>query len=143
MKKAYYAAFVPNDGKVSVFFPDFPGLHPWHETMELAFQDAMDGLDLHLEGMADDGDDIPEPSSLEEARAVMEKRFAEIGVTPFEIVWQLVPAPDLSEQQARVNVSFKRYTLDMIDRKAEAAGMTRSGFLAAAARAFDAERLDR
>jgi predicted RNase H-like HicB family nuclease len=134
VKKAYYAVFVPNDGKVSVFFPDFPGLFPWHETMEQAFQDAIGGLDVHMEGMADDGDEIPEPSSLDEAKVKIAESFAAIDVDPVDAVWQLVPAPDISEQQTRVNVSFKRYTLNMIDRKADAAGMTRSGFLGAAAR---------
>ncbi|MBR4741495.1 MAG: hypothetical protein IK079_01160 [Desulfovibrio sp.] len=38
-----------------------------------------------------------------------------------------------------MNVSFARYKLDMIDRKAKAAGMTRSGFLAAAAGAYAVE----
>lgn len=96
VKKAYYAAFVPNDGKVSVFFPDFPGLFPWHETMEQAFADAMKGLDVHMEGMADDGDEIPEPASLEEAKAAMAERFAAIGVDMADAIWQLVPAPDIS-----------------------------------------------
>jgi hypothetical protein len=39
-----------------------------------------------------------------------------VDVDPVDAVLQLVPAPDISEQQTRVNVSFKRYTLNMIDR---------------------------
>ena len=111
--------------------------------MELAFQSAMEGLEAHMEVMADDGDEIPEPSPLEDAQAMLAERFAAIDVDGSDAVWQLVPAPDISEQQARVNVSFKRYTLDMIDRKADAAGMTRSGFLAAAARAYEVEQQGR
>lgn len=46
---------------------------------------------------------------------------------------QLVPAPDLDDSLVRVSVSFRRYILNQIDRKAEEAGLSRSGFLAAAA----------
>jgi predicted ABC-type ATPase len=37
----------------------------------------------------------------------------------------------------QVAVSFKKYALDMIDRKARELGMTRSGFLGVAAAAYD------
>lgn len=40
----------------------------------------------------------------------------------------------------QVAVSFKKYALDMIDRKAAAAGMTRSGFLVKAAEAYQPEQ---
>lgn len=56
---------------------------------------------------------------------------------PEDTLFLLIPAPGLNVSPVRVTVSFKRYTLDMIDCKAEAAGMTRSGFLAAAAAASD------
>jgi hypothetical protein len=36
-----------------------------------------------------------------------------------------------------VAVSFKKYALDMIDRKAKELGMTRSGFLGVAAAVYD------
>ncbi|MDR2727277.1 MAG: type II toxin-antitoxin system HicB family antitoxin [Deltaproteobacteria bacterium] len=39
-----------------------------------------------------------------------------------------------------VSVSFKKYALDMIDRKAAAAGMSRSGFLVRAAESFQVAR---
>lgn len=135
---AYYGVFVPSDGKWSVEFPDLPGLLPWADTLEEAFADAIEALDLHLEALASDGDPIPAPSSRREAldnfTAACKARGQKV---PEGAELQLVPAPEISEQQMRVNVSFKRYTLDMIDRKADAAGMTRSGFLAAAARDYE------
>jgi len=48
--------------------------------------------------------------------------------------------PDVQEKPARVNVSFRKATLSMIDRKAAAAVMTRSGFLSRAARSFQVEQ---
>jgi len=53
---------------------------------------------------------------------------------------QLVPVPDVQEKPSRVNVSFRKSTLAMIDRKAAATGMTRAGFLAKAAESFQVER---
>lgn len=141
MKSIFYpAVFVPNDGKYSVFFPDLPGCLPWGDTAQEAFSDAVEGLAAFLEVSADEGDFIPPPSSIDAAL----KRYAtecekDGEPVPDGTFVQLVPVPAISEQQARVKVSFKRYTLDMIDRKAEAAGMTRSGFLAAAARAYEVE----
>lgn len=48
-----------------------------------------------------------------------------------------VPSPNLDTQIKKVAVSFSQHKLDMIDRKAKASGMTRSGFLAAAASAYE------
>ena len=59
---------------------------------------------------------------------------------PEGLALQLVPVPDVQEPPARVNVSFRKSTLLLIDRKAEAAGMTRSGFLARAADAYEVGR---
>ena len=138
---AYYAVFVPNGGKVSVFFPDLPGCLPWGDSFEEAFADAIEALELHLEGLAEDGDPIPPPSGREAAweRFAQERAASGKGIAESMQV-QLVPAPDMREKPARVNVSFRHHTLAMIDRKAEAAGLTRSGFLSRAAEAFQMEQ---
>ena len=51
-----------------------------------------------------------------------------------------VQSPNLDMQVKKVAVSFSQYKLDMIDRKAKAAGMTRSGFLAVAASEFESRQ---
>lgn len=136
--RAYYAVFVPEEGgKVSVWFPDVLGCQTWGDNMEHAFVQAMDALEGHLEALADDGDPIPAPSHHENALTMVHRDFAQEGENmPEGTVLQLVPVPDVWEKPARVNVSFRKSTLTMIDRKAEAAGMTRSGFLSRAAEAF-------
>jgi predicted RNase H-like HicB family nuclease len=139
---AYYAVFVPEeDGKVSVWFPDVPGCQTWGENMEHAFAQAMDALESHLEALVDDEDLIPDPSHYGEAWDMVRRDFEEEKeAMPQGTVLQLVPVPDVQEKPTRVNVSFRKSTLTMIDRKAEAAGMTRSGFLARAAESFQMER---
>jgi DNA-binding transcriptional regulator PaaX len=92
--------------------------------------------------MADDGDDIPEPSSREVALEKLREQHAGLGFgdLPQGVELHPVPSPNLDAQVKKIAVSFSQYKLDMIDRKAKAAGMTRSGFLAAAAGAYEAHR---
>ena len=47
-----------------------------------------------------------------------------------EVQYQLVGAPDKDMTPVKISATFTRYALDVIDRKAKARGMTRSGFLA-------------
>ena len=133
---AYYAAIFLDEGKYSVFFPDVPGCQTWGHTVEEAFDRAIDALAGHLGALADDGDPIPPPSNLATARKKWRHLCIdmELEIEQREkVMFQLIPAPELDLVPVRVSVSFKRYVLNMIDRKAEAAGMTRSGFLASLA----------
>jgi hypothetical protein len=106
---------------------------------------AIDALAGHLEAMADDGDAIPTPSGYDAAWAVLRKEVAGYGLGPLPggTLLHPVPAPALDMRTRQVSVSFKKYAFDMIDRKAEAVGMTRSGFLHKAAEAFQLERPSR
>lgn len=138
--KTYFAAFLPEaEGGYSVFFPDVCGLQTQGETLDEAFEMAVDALAGHLEVLANDGDHIPEPRTLEQVKAFFKTCCEELCIDHSAAFFQMVPAPDLDTQNVRVTVSFRRYALDMIDRKAEAAGMTRSGFLMYAASQFEAE----
>ncbi len=52
-----------NDG-ISIEFPDLPGCLPCANTMEEAFRHAKEAMALHLFGMEEDGDPIPEPADI-------------------------------------------------------------------------------
>lgn len=71
-EKKYYAFpalfFYDNDG-ISVEFPDLPGCLPCAHTSEEAFQNAKEALGLHLFGMEQDGDSIPEPTPVRNLKA--------------------------------------------------------------------------
>jgi len=86
---------------------------------------ATEALALHLEGLVEDGEAIPEPSSLE---AVMADPDHRDGVAV------LIPAPATAPKSVRINITLPSDILDQIDRMAEREGFTRSGFLAQAAR---------
>ncbi len=108
-----------------VSFPDFPGCISAGDSMEEARSMAAEALGLHLEGLAQDGDAVPEPSSIEAVMAERENRDA---------VAILVDAPRDTSKAVRVNITLPADVLDEIDRYAESQGLTRSGFLARAAR---------
>lgn len=56
------AIFQVADDGISITFPDLPGCLPCADTMEDAFANAKEALQLHLYGMEEDSEPIPEPS---------------------------------------------------------------------------------
>lgn len=52
-----------DDGTWSVVLPDLPGCVSWAETHDDALLNAAEAATLHLEGLRDHGDQIPEPSN--------------------------------------------------------------------------------
>ncbi len=64
MKDTYVfpAIFHEDSDGISISFPDLPGCLPCADTMEEAFQNAKEALQLHLFGMEEDGEEIPLPS---------------------------------------------------------------------------------
>ncbi len=53
-----------DEGTVGVSFPDLPGCISTGEGTTEAVKNAKEALCLHLYGMEEDGDNIPEPSDL-------------------------------------------------------------------------------
>jgi predicted RNase H-like HicB family nuclease len=121
------------DSDFGVSFPDFPGLITAGTSLDDARAMAEEALAFHIEGLVEDGEPIPEPSSLDAVMADSENRDG---------VAILVTAKTTAPKTVRVNVTLPEDVLTRIDRYAEAHGFTRSGFLArAATRAID-EGLD-
>ena len=138
----YYAGFIPTDGGYAVLFPDLPGCNSDGATLEGAFAMAIQAVAGHIEALADDGDAVPEPSDQGTALEKLREQYAglDLGELPEGTQLHPVPAPNLDTRTRQVAVSFSKYKLDMIDRKAQATGMTRSGFLAAAASAYTGQQ---
>jgi len=114
------------DSDYGVSFPDLPGVITAGSTLDEARDMAAEALALHLEGLAEDGEAVPEPSSLEDIMANRENQDA---------VATLIPAPTANAvKSVRVNVTLPSDLLEQIDAKAEEEGFTRSGFLAQSAR---------
>lgn len=73
-----YVALIHKDANshYGVAFPDFPGVITAGETLDEARRLAEEALTFHAEGMIEDGDPLPEPSSLEAVMGISETGMA-------------------------------------------------------------------
>lgn len=62
---AFIAIFHYDEDGISISFPDLPGCFPCAHSTDEALKNAKEALGLHLFGMEQDGDPIPEPTALE------------------------------------------------------------------------------
>ena len=108
-----------------VSFPDFAGIATAGTSLDDARAMAEEALAFHIEGLVEDGEAIPEPSSLDAVMADPENRDG---------VAILVAVKTDAPKCVRVNVTLPEDVLAQIDRYAASRGFTRSGFLAQAAK---------
>jgi hypothetical protein len=93
------------------------------KTIEEASRMAAEALALHIQGIVEDGETVPEPSTVDDVAADAARRRAIAFLVN-------VDAPDAT---VRVNITARESQLAKIDALAEAAGMTRSGYMVRAA----------
>ncbi|KHQ49689.1 type II toxin-antitoxin system HicB family antitoxin [Mameliella alba] len=123
----YYIALVHHDedSAYGLTFPDLPGAFAAGDTWDDIPQTAAEALDFWFEDQPD-----VEESSLEEIRQrpdVAEEMAAGAVLMP-------VPYIPADTAAARVNITLERGLLRAIDETTKARKMTRSSFLASAAR---------
>ena len=93
---------------------------------------AEEALLFHIEGMIEDGEEIPAPSPLDEIMKIREARDAVAFIVDAKV----------AERAIRINVSIPEKELKAIDAYAQSHGLSRSGlFLKAAKLAIDEDRL--
>lgn len=124
---ASYIALIHKDASsdYGVSFPDFPGCVTAGVTIDEARTMAREALDLHIEGMIEDGEAIPAPSNLAPIMQERENRDA---------VAFLVEPSQHQFRSVRVNITLPEDALARIDSYAEEHGYTRSGFIVKAAK---------
>lgn len=126
-----YVAFVhkePNSA-FGVSFPDFPGCISAGATADEALRSAVEALALHAAGMEADGEQVPHPRSLDEIEADGSLKDQRKGAS-----FALVPLVRERGASVKVNLSLDAGLLEAIDAAARERGLTRSAFLASAAR---------
>jgi predicted RNase H-like HicB family nuclease len=111
------------DSDYGVSFPDLPGCVTAGKTLEQAQRMAREALALHLAGMVEDGDAIPEASHLDDLASDPARRDALCFLV----------AAEVRNRVLRVNITAKESQLRKIDELAAAADMTRSTFMVRAA----------
>lgn len=104
-----------------VEFPDFPGCATAGIDLDDARVMAAEALELHIQGMVEDGETIPEPSGLDAIMNDPHHRDAVVLV---------VPVAARSSPAVRINVTLPKDLIAAIDRVSG----NRSRFLADAAR---------
>lgn len=123
----YYTAIVHQDGDSAfgLTFPDLPGCFAAADSWDAIPAAATEALDLWFE---DQPDTAPTPLDTLRKRVDVAEELAAGGV--------LLPVPYIPADTAveRVNVTLERGLLRAIDETAKGRGMTRSAFLASAAR---------
>lgn len=113
------------DSDFGISFPDFPGCVSAGATLDETLAMGREALQAHVELMAEVGEAIPDPTSLEAAVADP----ANAGGVPV-----LIAVAPAAARTVRVNITMAEDALRAIDAYAEQRGYTRSGFLAAAAK---------
>jgi predicted RNase H-like HicB family nuclease len=108
-----------------VDFPDLPGCISAGASLEEARKNAAEALKLHIAGLIEDGEPIPEPSALDVIMA---------DPANSDAVAFLVSLDQEPTRSVRVNITLPEKDLILIDREARQRGLTRSAFLLDAAR---------
>jgi predicted RNase H-like HicB family nuclease len=118
-----------------VAVPDLPGCFSAGDSIEEAFDNAAQAIELHCELLAEGGGDLPSLKAMTEHQANREYRGWVWGVVDVPIERYFGPAE-------KVNITVPARVLRRIDEYARAHGQSRSGFLTQAAVAEMAKSLD-
>ena len=116
-----YIAMIEKDSKsdFGVIFPDFPGCVSAGKTMEEAISNASEALDLHIEGMLEDGEALPQPSDISDIVSNSEyKDMAAIFVDA-----------ERASKTERINITLPSYVLSRIDNVVNKSGLSRSAYM--------------
>jgi len=108
------------DSDFGVSFPDFPGCVTAGRTLEEAHRMAAEALSIHIAGMIEDGEVIPEPSTLDALAH---------DPSMTDAVAFLVRVDPQMGPTVRINITAREKQIEEIDRLAKSAGMTRSGYM--------------
>jgi predicted RNase H-like HicB family nuclease len=126
-----YVALVDGQaGAYGVVLPDLPGCSSGGATVDEALLNAQEAVSLWADEMSVQGGEIPAPRDMEAAMKDPDVAAA-IGAGA---ALALVPLVRNSGQPTRADISLDRGLLEAIDQAAAARGLTRSAFLATAAR---------
>ena len=132
-----YPVVIHKDKKsdYGITVPDFPGCFSAGKTMDEAIAMAREAIELHIEGLIEEGLPVPEPTGIETHK---ENPLYAGGI------WAIVTVDEsnLRIRAKRVNITIPERVLDAVDRFAKAHGQTRSGLLAKAAVQYMADQAE-
>src|SRR5688500_5335271 len=115
------------NGRFGVTFPDFPGCTTVARSPDEAVAKAAEVLAFHAEGLAEDGP-LPQPRT-----PTGTKRSPQLKDEGKDALPVLVP-DEPPARAVQLNFTLDESLLGRIDRAANSAGQTRSGYLTEAAK---------
>jgi len=120
------------DSDYGVTVPGLPGCFSAGSTMDEALTMAREAIELHLEGLLEEGLPVPDPGTIEEHKRDPLYRGG---------VWAVVSADlaALPGKARRINITMPRRVVEAVDRFAREHHQTRSGLLTRAAAVFVAQ----
>lgn len=125
----FFIAIEPgNDAQAfGVVVPDLPGCFSAGDTLDAAFDNAKEAIELWCETVIEDGGKLPACKTLSEHQS--DPEFS-------GWVWSVVDVPieRYLGKAEKINITMPSLLLSWVDDYAKTHGMTRSGFLAQAAR---------
>ncbi len=116
-----------------VTVPDLPGCFSAGRTLDEAIALAREAVELHIEGLIEEGQAIPRAGTIEHHR-----RNRDYADGTWAIV--SVDTSKLPLKARRINITLPERVLRAVDRQAEREGETRSGLLVRAATTYMAGR---
>lgn len=128
----HYVAVIEKepDSAFGVWFPDVEGCFSAGETLEDAVANAGAALRQHVEALESAGGAAPQARSADEVLRDDDVRAAAAGGA----VLFAIPLLADAGRTVRINISLDKALVDQIDSAAAKRGLTRSAFLAQAAR---------
>jgi predicted RNase H-like HicB family nuclease len=128
----HYVAVIEKDADSAfgVWFPDVEGCFSAGDTVEEAVANAAAALRQHVEAIESAGRPVPHPRAIDDIIPDEEVAASiEAGAILFA-----VPLLADAGRTVRINISLDKALVDQIDLAASKRGLTRSAFLAQAAR---------
>lgn len=120
-----------------VTVPDLPGCFSAGRTLDEAIAMAREAIELHLEGLIEAGEPVPQPRSIESHKGKREYKGGTWAVASID-------PSTLRINAKRINITMPERVLDAVDRYARQKGETRSGLLVRAVTTYiDSQRSKR
>jgi predicted RNase H-like HicB family nuclease len=128
----HYVAVIDKDedSAFGVWFPDVEGCFSAGETVEEAVANAATALRQHVEVVESAGRSVPPARIVDD---VLRDEDVRVSVEAGAVLFA-VPLLADAGRTVRINISLDKALVDQIDAAATARGLTRSAFLAQAAR---------
>ncbi|MCL5058703.1 MAG: type II toxin-antitoxin system HicB family antitoxin [Actinobacteria bacterium] len=104
-------SYMNPEGGYSVTFPDLPGCITEGDTVEEALSMAKEAISLHLYGMEDDGDPMPNPTPPEKLKV------PEVGFISLIEVWMPPFRDKMANKAINKMVTLPKWLKDMAERE--------------------------